>query len=773
MTRLLFLFIAILNYSGIKAQHSNPEQQNISQNLLFHFNSKSCNAGDSLQFKCYIINRVDHLQDDNNLYIILSDKNGRFISRDKYPVINSGAYGSIPIPKELESGTYNIEAFTPYLINNKTVKVNQVFVNNALQAGASELLHKIYYNNNRLVSRIPNTFFVKTEYANGVPASLDGIIVDKDNKEQSRFFTDLNGVGKVTFVPQKNQVYSVKINSNNRMYNFPLPQPDSNGIIMFVSYDSNIVKYRIIKNYKMPASQDLFTVQASQKNNEVYTSRISFDNYQVVTGGFNVENLHTGILKLSLLNNDAVAVSSTSIYLQNDNDFEQVQASLSAINKNGKSYVDLSFPEKANRFFSVSVENMDSLNASAAENPDLDFFYTNALNNREAPEIVEYYTLNQAGKKPFTGSYKILSPNKRILLNKETGTIKTLDDEYATIIRGKVYDSKSQKLFTKGTLNIFYEEPDSTFNYTVKVRPDGSFILDSLIFWGTKNFYYSYYNPDGKEQGCTIKLITNTNNEILDSLLTSNFNYDGKTEIVSDVKDNAKPKLMEEVKIQSTGKTKAQNVNDLFTSGVYAGPSRDFIDNINDPPGDGAMPGNEFIKNRIVNLAFQNGNLVNTRNFSLQTGDFWIVGILIDQNPVSLDHLNALNTRDIALVKFFDAGHPSAGSQYPGGLLAVYTKGNVSNNSLNKLKEGVFMKGNEQVFEYDGFSNNVYTTLEKYDFRNKKQSVYWNPSVILGKDKNNFSFEMKAPEPGEVYKVSVKGYNEHGQLINFETVLKN
>ena len=95
-------------------------------------------------------------------------------------------------------------------------------------------------------------------------------------------------------------------------------------------------------------------------------------------------------------------------------------------------------------------------------------------------------------------------------------------------------------------------------------------------------------------------------------------------------------------------------MNDLFTTGIYSTQSSIFIDNINNPPNDTKMRGVQFVKNRVFILQVQNGNFVNTRNFSLQNAQPWVVGITIDEIPAGLSDLDQLNVDEIALVKFFD-----------------------------------------------------------------------------------------------------------------------
>jgi hypothetical protein len=761
MNRLSLLLFVLFTAVTAKAQ-----QQKISQNLLIQLNKNNCTAGDSLRFKCYVINSVDHVQEDNNLYIVLTGENGKFISRHKYPIFSSGALGTIPIPKGLSPGVCYIEAFTPYMINHNIVKVNQVIINSTPGTPvAAEVLCKIYYDNNRLVSRMPNTFYIKTLYPGNVPVSCEVLLKDSDDKQQGKYFTDINGIAKITFAPQKNQVYSLQINNQEKTYKFPLLTADSSGISMQLSFDSNIVYYQVNKNYPVHKSQDLFTIIASQKNEVVYSSEISFENYNNTSGGINIKGLHTGVLKLSLLNKEGVTVAASSVYLQNNRDFEEV--SLNKITDAGadKSRFDVSLAGKAMKFFSIAVEDAGA--HVAEETGDLDFFYSNKLNTPGLDSVVDFWEFNAATKKGTTANYKILNPNNKLFLSQ--APLLKLNDEYATTIKGKVYNGNTEKLLSGGTLKISYEEMDKPLDYSVHVNSDGSFLLDSLVFSGKNKFYYNYFDRSNKEISCRVQLMENENSKILDSLMVLQFGYKPAVKINAEVNNEANTKSLPEVKTATPGKDKKQNVNDLYTTGIYSGQSSSFIDNINSSAGDGSIPGTEFIKNRIQNVAVQNGNLVNTKTFSMQQSQFWVIGIMIDESPASFSDLAILTSKDIALVKFFDVGHASTGMNNPGGLVAVYTKNSRANKPGGKTEN--LTSG--QFFEYEGFSNYLNTAITTENNAGKNELIYWNPSVILNKDQNNFSFETVKLKQGAAYKIKLRGYNQLGQLINFEKLLKN
>ena len=774
MTRLTLLFLLIFCIKISNAQNVTADK-NLTQKLLLHLSKNTCNAGEVVAFKYYVINNINHLEDDHNLYILLTDKKGTILSKEKYPLFNSSANGFITIPKELEAGSYYLQAFTPYMINNKIIKSTPLMVN-TLQSGAYDLpiLCNIFYDNKKLISNIPNTFFIKTAFSNGLPAPCDVTLTDKDDKQLKGFTTDNNGVAKITFTPLKNQHYTLSI--NNKKFLYPLIKPDSNGVNMQVSFEKNVLNFMLTKNYKIQPKEDSFSVVVYQNNSEVYKAAFSFENYASITSGVNIASLPTGIIRLVLQDKDRNVVSATSIYVQNKNNFDDIILTKEIIPTNNSLQATISFPSKANKYLSVSVEKINAKDSILTD--DGDYFYSANVNATSNQEIIYFFELSPNPNSTMNAPYKILKTNLKI--QAKNRDFPKIADDYATIIRGKVFDPTGEKFYGSGFLNFLYETPDSVYKYTAKVKPDGSFTLDSLVFYGIQKFTYKYYTTANKELASSLKLTENKNNSLLDSLLTYDYGFILKDKIVItsvSVDSNlTKAKTLDEVKIKSGGKpkSKAEVVNDLFTTGIYSTQSSIFIDNINNPPNDTKMRGVQFVKNRVFILQVQNGNFVNTRNFSLQNAQPWVVGITIDEIPAGLSDLDQLNVDEIALVKFFDVGHITVGMINPGGLLAVYTKGNKSKISVDKLtSKPTPEKVKPQEFDYEGFGNNVVLFSEKDKNVNAYKSAYWNPSIILLKDQNNFSFNTDKIKAANSYKISIKGYNELGKLINVETIIKN
>ena len=106
---------------------------------------------------------------------------------------------------------------------------------------------------------------------------------------------------------------------------------------------------------------------------------------------------------------------------------------------------------------------------------------------------------------------------------------------------------------------------------------------------------------------------------------------------------------------------------------VFREPGKINLDNINEPANDRSMNAVDYIKNRIQQVQLQGGQFCKQKNMSLMSGRNWAIGLFLNEQPVNIGLLRTIQVKDLALVKFYEAGFVGVGSSYPGGAIAVYT----------------------------------------------------------------------------------------------------
>jgi hypothetical protein len=361
---------------------------------------------------------------------------------------------------------------------------------------------------------------------------------------------------------------------------------------------------------------------------------------------------------------------------------------------------------------------------------------------------------------------------------------KLQNNPYLISISGVVVDQKTNEPLSGGKINFYLEAEDSTTqNYNVIPDAKGVFRLDSLLFRGNAKFFYSYYDYKGKEKPVIIlldktetdkKLETISPEVISTGMIRNEAGFQNQEDIekrMGFVKANqAEIKMLENINIKS-GSTKNpfDIVNEKYTNGVFREPGKINLDIINEPVNDKSMNVVDYIRNRIQQVELEGGQFVNRKNISLMSGRKWAVGVFLDEQPVNIGLLRTVRVKDLALVKFFEAGFVGVGSSYPGGAIAIYT------TEKDKKKEVTEKLG---FVEYKGYSITKQFYAPDYGLKDIKfpesdnrTTLYWNPDLITDNETNSLKLKFYNNDFSKKLRVVVEGFDAGGKLIHLEKVI--
>jgi hypothetical protein len=195
------------------------------------------------------------------------------------------------------------------------------------------------------------------------------------------------------------------------------------------------------------------------------------------------------------------------------------------------------------------------------------------------------------------------------------------------------------------------------------------------------------------------------------------------------------------------------------------------LDNVNEPANDKTQNVVDYIKNNVQQLELQGGQFVNRKNFSLMTGQKWIVGVFLNEAPSDIALIRTLRVQDVALVKFYEAGFVGSGSGSPGGAVAVYTK--------EKFKEDE-KPDKLNYFEYQGYSitkefykPDYHATDAKRTAPDNRTTLYWNPDVYTDKETRSVKLNFFNNDFSKAYKIILEGFDAAGKLIHIEKIVGN
>ena len=765
------------------------------EKMYIHFDREYYVTGETIYFKAYLYSEGKPSSQSNNLYLQFTDSKGAVVSSKKYPVSGAVAKGSIDVPDSLPQGNYFVRALTPVMLNNdesfiykKAIYIFKPGSNNPRERSTPQTVSVQFFpESGELIDTILTKLAFKANDQWGNPVDVTGVVHTDDGTTIASFKSYHDGIGFVVFKPRAGKKYIADVETAAGKKSFDLPAVKNSGISLKVQDEKGGKKFTLSRSGKDPLQANIKLV--AQMNNQVVNEfEISFDDYPSIVGHLVTDSLPSGILHLTVFNNNGAPVAERLSFVNNREYIPKGSIITSGFSnaKRSANTLELNFDEAIQRSCSVSVSD-----ASGSSFNDNDNIWSRLLLTSDLKGDVYnpawYFEDNDSTKQGLDNLMLTHGWSRfvwtKILANQIPES--KYNDLPLLTITGKVMDEKAKDMQSGGKLSFILEAEDSSSSrYEVPVDASGHFRSDSLYFSGKVKLYYSYTDNKNKPKPALIFLDQDPTlqwKEMVPAgfstgkILYEADKWNGKSEIdtrYSYVKSRLDDvKELERVTVQSkSGKKPDEIVNDKYTTGVYRSPGKVNIDNINNPVNDKSMNGVDFVKNRVQQIDVVGNQFVNRKNFSLMSGQKWTVGLLIDEAPADIFMLKILRADQIALVKFWEAGFVGVGSTFPGGALAVYTK------EKDKTEE---KPANLNFVEFNGYS--IAKQFYMPDYSNplvkpqvdNRTTLYWNPDLITDSETKSVKLNYFNNDFSKKVKVTVEGFDANGKLIHMEKTLGN
>ena len=196
------------------------------EKIFLHTDKPYYMAGDTLWFRAHVVDASTHAPADASRYVYVD-----FRCVDKPPVGTAapaaqhyrilerdGVYaGYIPLPMTLESGNYELTAYTHFMRNlshdyffRQSVYVSAYGQRYApgKQASAADYDVTFHPEGGYLIEGVRSTAGFKALREDGTSVGITGHIVDETGREVARFASQHAGMGKCTFTPEAGHRYT-------------------------------------------------------------------------------------------------------------------------------------------------------------------------------------------------------------------------------------------------------------------------------------------------------------------------------------------------------------------------------------------------------------------------------------------------------------------------------------------------------------------------------------------------------------------------------------
>ncbi|MDP1844134.1 MAG: hypothetical protein Q8K64_11985 [Sediminibacterium sp.] len=761
--------------------------------------------GENIWFKGYttVENQLTELS--KVFYVDLLNSNDSVLVKTMWKVEKNSFKGDMTIPAALVAGRYKLRIYslwmlnTPELIDEKTISIlSPTPAVDLSKPNFSKFKVYLFPEGGYLVNGLKNLLAFKITNKEGLPVSNALVSLEDDTGTIVSSIKPFHqGMGSFDFIPNKNSNYKVGVTIEGVKYIPEFPAIEATGITLQVNpINNNRIFYSI---NRLETNNNIIPevyVVAHINGVSFYTEKIQLNDLS--TGGAILKkDLPHGVLSISVFNTNMLPLAERLVFIKK---VQQIQPEIVIKNINlqskGKNAVKVIFPlDSAN--VSVSVTAAEQLNNSHSNNTIASYFLLNSEIKGYIHEPEYYFANNDSSHNAALDLLMQTQGWRRItwksVLSKQLPPLNYYI-ETGISVRGFAIPSGNKKVAPNDAkMNLILKGEDSTTIIAEALLLDGGkFVVNNLDFRKKANIYFQGTKMNSKNADVALKLLpnyfdslSNWRNSKLNFAITDTIAAALKTKLIKNYYNTSLTGItgltLGNVTVTSKVKSKEQRLTEEYATGWYQ--NSDFTFAIDSLIGfssiwqylQGMVPGlnvNGDIFNPTVNFSrFSVGvsdatllsesiyESLNTVNGEVKSR----IAFFINEMPVSIDYINSMSPRDIALIKV--NRNANVMTNATAGSMFIYTRKGFNPNGKSMDKTSIF--GYSVAKEY--FSP-IYETEESKLTIDKRSSLYWNPQLKINNKQANFNFYNS--DVAKKIKIIIEGFDKDGIPIRAEKLIE-
>jgi hypothetical protein len=358
--------------------------------------------------------------------------------------------------------------------------------------------------------------------------------------------------------------------------------------------------------------------------------------------------------------------------------------------------------------------------------------------------------------------------------------IKHLPSNYLTI-NGKVNGLTRTELLQKELTGILEINKKQEF-MTIPVDPSGTFSIEGLVFFDTAKLYYQFNND--KE-----KVLTSRGSFDIKSNL-----FRGKLDVKSDsgaiyhtvlppqdvwakneelaeknqevLDARRKVQTLQAVTVTAKQKTKAQEMDEKYTSGLFSGGDAYTFLLDDDISAKGALSVLSYLQGKVAGLQITGQGQQSSMSWRGGTPT-----LFLNEMQTDVGMVESLTMADVAMIKVFRPPFFGAMGGGSGGAIAVYTKkgADMRNSSVKGLD---FANIPGYTVQREFYSPDYSKYDDGHADPDYRTTLYWNPYVLTDKNSRRIFYTFYNNDVTKRFRVIIEGCNEEGKLTRIEKIFE-
>ena len=781
-----FAFLPFAKSQSIDTLMARYYEKRPTEKIYIQFDNNRYNPGQTIWYKAYLLNGFEPSNLSKNCYIDWYNDEGKMISSSVSPILDGSAWGSFVLPINYASNKIHVIAYTRWMRNadsayffNKQLSV--VTKNKNLGVTPTVLpettLQFLPESGNAIIEKNSVVAF-KAVNQNGLPASVHGIIKNSKGELITEFHSVHDGMGKFHFIPQFNEQYTAEwIDEINQTHQTILPAALKTGINLIIDPGKESNTFHIQRTADVPEAWKRLNLVAQINGNVVYKASINLSTKESVSSKIPIENFLSGILQVSLFDANQEPVCER-LLLVNNNDYKldaELHFDTLNLSKRAKNVFELDVKDSTITNLSISITD-GSMNGNMDNTIVSQFLLqgdlTGHINNpayyfsSNADSVMEHADLVM-----LTNGWRRFK--WRDLLSEALPPVKFEKDTAYLSLNGKIERISDTKIKKASMMNLMLLSKDSSKAMLfLPLGADGSFSEKNVVFFDTTKVFYSlngtkipvsstvliennFYQPDPKKIIRTAQITVDTSG-------LSRFQYllseQERLELLK------KQTTLKEVTVYaSTKKTKLEQLDQKYTSGMFQGDARAQFDLITTPP-IASEPILAYLQGQIAGL-----NISNPYGEASVSWRGSPTSLYLDEFHIETDQLSSININDVAYIKVFSPPF-MGGFGGAGGAIVVYTKKGNDVTSTSRGMSYIKVPGYAPMREF--YSPNYAELQQEYSTPDLRSTIYWNSRISTDSKNKTIQFSFYNNDFSNSFRVVMEGMDSEGKLVYFSKLLQ-
>lgn len=761
------------------------------EKMYVHFDNNGYLPGQDIGFKVYLMNGPALSKLSFQLYTDWYNDAGELLAHQVSPIALSSAYGTFSVPQDYRQQRLHMVAYTKWMLNldtaflyRKTFPIIQSeSIADTEQTTFRQYQFNLFPEGGYSVNGILGNMAFKATDPTGKPVNVRGAVLDQHGDTVVRFASIHDGMGMFSLKPEEGKQYTCSWwGPNGQVHNIPVPEALKQGIVVRMNPTGSIRTTQLELSEDVPAHLKKLTMLVMRNQEVVIRATVNVDQERTILSKLPLLNIPSGTAVFTLLDANQVPIVERPFFIDNEEYVLDVSLNTDTINfdKRGRNVYEIVLPDSIPTNMSLSITTGDF------EDEGVSNILTDLLVSSEIKGHVHnpgyYFDMrNPSGIEHLdlvmltNGWRRIrwdLALNPSSIRNKHSR-----DTGYLSLI-GKI-DGLNEKRLTKAeTINLMIKGKSSSFQMAFpEVTPTGDFHSNDLFLFDTSSIFYQLNNLQNLPGRGKVSITTN----LMQGAAFNRFPYNKQTFVYDSLylqtmhnvameqtrlKQLMKETTLEEVVVKTYIKSRIEQLEEDYTTGLYRGGDSYSFDVINDPRSQSTFTIFDYLRGRVPGITINDMGPDVSVQWRGQSVTFFL-----NEMPVNISQIASVNLNDIAYIKAFRPPFFGSGLKNDyNGAVALYTKKGKEFTSSVKGLDNITVTGYTTVKEfYQPDYSDINQLFDKTDLR---RTLVWKPNIITDGSVQKINIAFYNNDVNRKFVVTLEGINDQGKMIAVRKLLQ-